>query len=1073
MSQTKVRNEIQYTVTYGTKQENGSMKTAGMNVSTLKDVIAAVYNVNTSQIRVEQAGNVQSDDKALTELIIAGLNVSILIPLKRINYSLDRHGRVSTGSVYISPTAKIGDLIILAAKKEKISSFSSFVITKPSANYNQTVTEDNYSFKYESANTIPTKQIELSLPDGQSFQVKSNCATFYDVASQLDQKRYPVSQIVFYDGNTMIPKDQGIDNFKNKKIRVDLITSLRYKTSNNSQIQTIEIHYKDRVFDLKTKVFPNNPVNKIQVIDDKNIIYPDSYQAANLPAGSDKICYVSFNLVENQPIFLGINDISQKTVICQFNTDITLKEALQTLSDPNSTAFYNEKGDMFNMQDKISTVTSETLTIKKWKNTYQYIYDGHSGTITVNNGERRTIQDVINHEIQHVCHKPKEYITITTTTNTQVDPTKQWKSLNLKADSTILINVKEPQKQTVQINYQSKTYSVNLMPNENVRSLKERFIQQNQLQIKATDLIFKGYRDVLPTTTLSNKIIDAFLKNAQSTKTITYTLGDDCYQRQITIDFSTIKKDPDDIIEQIALDLGIQHTAIYFLPKNPIKNTGITKIPFKITKPKANIKFAFPDNSEIEIQNANDKDFEQIINLFETQHNIHYSPEARPLVRLNVWDIDVPKTGKHLQAIPENVQVKVIADNVAKLFYNGKTYYFSTTDTIGYAADLIKAKEKAPNLTLHIKHDGLELSSTQKMVANKDYLVEATNDFIFHLNGKPRLEKFDYLVTVDEIRNYFVTIFSTQDYKLIKDEIIISDGAAPIKDGKALLKDVKNINLDVHPNSVIIVLVFREGVRKDSLMSTNLQVRLGTTKAQLLDRITDQFNLSHIKEKIRLKYMDYEKERFLPDKMVIDESYANQTIIVGIHQSIHQTVKAMQRRYVSSPNIERQLPPLPEPQSKQRALFEDAEVIKKPPVTLLESSGSAQSTANGRRLSRRLSMRTSSSNFFCSYSYKTNLDDNPKIIRLPSDATIADLKEEIARNENTQVSNVSILQAGMKFEDTNILERLGLEDTIIFAYILSMEDLDFMLSKSLAFTTRYNDNEYDDEEIEEEEEVAD
>ena len=360
MSQRKAANEIKYTVSYGTEQEKRSMKTAGMTVSKLKDAIVADYNANTSQIRVEQAGNVQSDEKKLTDLIIGGLDVRILNPLKRIHYSLDRNNRVSTGHVYLSPTATIGDLMILIAKKEKISSFYSLVIIKSGANYNQTVTQDNYSFKFPSATQFPKKGIELLLPDGKSSQVTSQGTTFYDVAFQLDQKQYPASQIVFYDGNTKIKKDEGIDKYQNKKIRVDLVTSLRYKKSDNSQIQTIEVHSKDRVFDLKKKVFPNNQVKQIQVIDDKNIIYPDSYKAANLPAGTDNMCYVSFNIVDNQPILLCINDLSRKTVIRQFNTDITLKEALQTLADPNSTAFYNDKGEMFNMQAKISTVTSET-----------------------------------------------------------------------------------------------------------------------------------------------------------------------------------------------------------------------------------------------------------------------------------------------------------------------------------------------------------------------------------------------------------------------------------------------------------------------------------------------------------------------------------------------------------------------------------------------------------------------------------------------------------------------------------------------------------------------------------------
>lgn len=238
-------------------------------------------------------------------------------------------------------------------------------------------------------------------------------------------------------------------------------------------------------------------------------------------------------------------------------------------------------------------------------------------------------------------------------------------------------------------------------------------------------------------------------------KQYSYIIADPCLKKSITVDINHFPS-VQDLKHLIAS--AIDQDENQFTITNAVPEQQLSLIDndyeFQISFANCNqdINFILPDGNEIKISKSNDMNFDEIFKYIQKENLFYYSNECLDNMELYVWGIQIPKEGKHLSQIPNNVNINVQNEvGTITLVYDQKTFILSNYEDFVSVKEFIEGV-LGPNVDVTIQcfPDNEFLQNDNVLVNTKKYEINATTKFIFKsIDGNFVIDhKMDYLSTV-------------------------------------------------------------------------------------------------------------------------------------------------------------------------------------------------------------------------------------------------------------------------------------------------------------------------------------
>lgn len=164
------------------------------------------------------------------------------------------------------------------------------------------------------------------------------------------------------------------------------------------------------------------------------------------------------------------------------------------------------------------------------------------------------------------------------------------------------------------------------------------------------------------------------------------------------------------------------------------------------------INFILPDGNEIKINKSNEMNFDEIIKFIQREKSYYYSNKCLENMELYVWGIPIPKEGRHLSYIPNNVSINIQNDACTiTLAYDQNTFILSNNETFVSVKEFIEDK-LGPNADVTIQSfpDNKFLQSDDVLCNYKKYEINTTSRIVLKSIDDDFVieQKMDYLSTV-------------------------------------------------------------------------------------------------------------------------------------------------------------------------------------------------------------------------------------------------------------------------------------------------------------------------------------
>lgn len=128
----------------------------------------------------------------------------------------------------------------------------------------------------------------------------------------------------------------------------------------------------------------------------------------------------------------------------------------------------------------------------------------------------------------------------------------------------------------------------------------------------------------------------------------------------------------------------------------------------------------------------------------------------------------------------------------------------------------------------------------------------------------------------------------------------------------------------------------------------------------------------------------------------------------------------------------------------------------KPKVNPIEKSPSSSATNVISQINEKEDIvETDEDSEFVRYYYQTNKSDDIFNINMKRDSNVKDLKQEIAKLNDTKAANIKVLFAGKDLLDDIILDSLEVGDAKLYVYIKSEDDILLLTARGLKVDSEY------------------
>lgn len=270
-------------------------------------------------------------------------------------------------------------------------------------------------------------------------------------------------------------------------------------------------------------------------------------------------------------------------------------------------------------------------------------------------------------------------------------------------------------------------------------------------------------------------------------------------------------------------------------------------------------------------------------------------------------------------------------------------------------------------------------------------------------------------------------------------------------------QDSNNNDLNIDQKSKILVTFKFDQYNDIDYSSFKQEILLDTTIKEIKQMISNKFKitdtieilykdlkdfvnidndmkLEDIIDEIKGKTKRDEAENFLYIRILVKQTFCD----------ISQTIRPLRPNSLTITDDDK---------TKKK---KNKKISYKPKVNPIEKSPSSSATNVISQINEKEDIvKTDEDSVFVRYYYQTNKSDDIFNINMKKDSNVKDLKQEIAKLNDTKAANIKILFAGKDLLDDIILDSLEVVDAKLYAYIKSEDDILLLTARALKVDSEY------------------